>query len=135
MLLFERTTHALFLNLLSIGSPFLPTLYKALLSAAVGIVFEAFVLEEDEEQGKGRDPLFVFHHPYPFQLFAAVVAFGLTFRTNLAYARYWEGRGALASLGCKFADVALQVRMFSTSSVERRGECLALDREITHLLR
>ena len=110
MLLFERTTRSLFLKLLSVGSPFLPTGYKALLSALLGVLLEAFVPSPSEEddasqggQGAGRQPLHVFHHPYPYQLFAAVVAFGLTFRANLAYSRYWEGRGSLASMGSKFA--------------------------------
>jgi len=137
MLLFERTTRALFLRLVSVGSPFLPTAYKALLSSLLGVLLELFIPSEEDtggQGGEGRQPLHVFHHPYPYQLFAAVVAFGLTFRANLAYARYWEGRGSLASMGSKFADVALQVRMFSTSAEGRQDECRALDMEVTHLL-
>ncbi|GMH91806.1 hypothetical protein TrST_g2647 [Triparma strigata] len=80
-----------------------------------------------------EDSLF-FLHPYPFQLFAAVVAFGLTFRANLAYARYWEGRGSLASMGSKFTDVAIQTRMFSTNDPAKQTQVKALDEDITHLL-
>lgn len=31
-------------------------------------------------------------HPYPFQIYCYVAAFALTFRTNIAYMRFWDTR-------------------------------------------
>jgi predicted membrane chloride channel (bestrophin family) len=73
-------------------------------------------------------------HPYPFQLFAAVATFGLVFRAQLAYARYWEGRGALASVGMKWTDAAIQIRSFSSLDPSLLSQVAYLDASVTHLL-
>lgn len=50
-------------------------------------------------------PSFV-SHPYAFQLFAYMLGFLMIFRTNFAYARYWEAMGALQAMGAKWLDGA-----------------------------
>ena len=47
----------------------------------------------------------IFEHPYPFQVFAYIVAFALVFRTNTAHNRYWEMRSDFAQMTSKWSCV------------------------------
>ena len=122
MLLYKRSAFSLLLRTYT-GSPFLPSLVLALLSTAISVAIET-------SAGLSR----FMDHPYPFQLFAAVVGFGLVFRAQLAYARYWEGRTALASMGGKWTDAVIQIRAFSSTSPEKAHEVAYLHKEVVHLI-
>ena len=39
----------------------------------------------------------LFEHTYPFHVIAFITGFGLIFRLNIAYQRYWEARAALTT--------------------------------------
>ena len=39
----------------------------------------------------------LFEHTYPFHVIAFIAGFGLIFRLNIAYQRYWEARAALTT--------------------------------------
>ena len=39
----------------------------------------------------------LFEHTYPFHVIAFITGFGLIFRLNIAYQRYWEARAALST--------------------------------------
>jgi len=123
MIIYPRTTFSLLLNTYN-GSPFLPSLLLALLSTTIALTLELF----------NHDISSWMLHPYPFQLFAAVVGFGLVFRAQLAYARYWEGRTSLASMGFKWTDAMIQVRSFSSQLPEHSQHADWLDDELQHLL-
>ncbi|GMI32053.1 hypothetical protein TeGR_g10348 [Tetraparma gracilis] len=129
MITYRRSTLALLFCTLN-GSPFPPSLLLALLSSCVAVAAELLLPLGGAAGGAGR----YMEHPYPFQLFAAVVGFGLVFRARLAYERYWEGRTALASMGAKWTDAALQVRSFSSRSPSLSADAEWLDLEVSHLL-
>lgn len=57
-------------------------------------------------------------HPYPYSMFATLLALLLIFRVNLSYARYWEGRTMVAQLSTKWADAAIQVLSFDEAAKE-----------------
>ena len=62
-----------------------------------------------------------FEHPYPFQVFAYIVAFALVFRTNTAHGRYWEMRTHFAQMTSKWSDAAaLSLDFEELSIVERQ---------------
>ena len=52
-----------------------------------------------------EDPLF--QNNYAMAMWASSVGFLLVFRGNLAYARFWEGRGAVAKFSSYLQDAAL----------------------------
>lgn len=54
----------------------------------------------------------LFEHTYPFHVIAFITGFGLIFRLNIAYQRYWEARGLTQNMAAKWADAALQVIAF-----------------------
>ena len=45
----------------------------------------------------GIDGFSLFEHTYPFHVIAFITGFGLIFRLNIAYQRYWEARAALTT--------------------------------------
>eukprot|EP01048_Picozoa_sp_COSAG05_P004281 COSAG05_NODE_225_length_13597_cov_18.878723_2_plen_380_part_00 len=76
----------------------------------------AFAVKMDNAYDKGffdalkpqhvdSNPLF--HSPYSLQIWGTTVGFLLVFRGNLAYARYWDGRGHLAKLSAYLAETAM----------------------------
>ena len=44
------------------------------------------------------------------EVFTYVLGFVLVFRINLAYGRWWEGRGHIEQMSSQWFDVAQQVR-------------------------
>ena len=54
----------------------------------------------------------LFEHTYPFHVIAFITGFGLIFRLNIAYQRFWEARGLTQNMAAKWADAALQVIAF-----------------------
>ena len=70
----------------------------------------------------GIDGFKLFEHTYPFHLIAFITGFGLIFRLNIAYQRYWEARSLTQSMAAKWADAALQVIAFDEAS---EGEAAA----------
>lgn len=112
---------ALFTLLHIAGSPIIPALPFALSCTVASLIYHNL--------NQATPPWS--QHPYTFQLFAAVVGFGLVFRAQLAYARYWESRTALASLGSKWTDAALQITAFSSPSSPNSPPLIAT---ITHQL-
>lgn len=51
-------------------------------------------------------------HPYVHQIFAITVSFLLTYRSQLAYQRFWEGRTNLQMMSARWKDAALQLFIF-----------------------
>ena len=92
------------------GSPFPRTMIYAMAAAGVGAALEATGVDLYSLHSSNSQDGFV--HPYPYQMYAFIVGFGLIFRTNLAYSRYWEGRDAIANMGSKWADAVLQFDSF-----------------------
>ena len=60
----------------------------------------------------------IFEHPYPFQVFSYIVAFALVFRTNTAYARYWEMRTHFGQMSSKWLDAAAFAMTFEQLAEE-----------------
>ena len=107
-----------------IGSALPHAVFPALFSTILAVVFEFAVPEEvcralravrcvppsidrwccHESRAQLLESFF--DHPYPFQVFAYIVAFALVFRTNIAYARYWEMRSSVVHMSCKWGDCA-----------------------------
>jgi predicted membrane chloride channel (bestrophin family) len=49
----------------------------------------------------------LFDATYALQVWATAVGFALVFRSNLAYGRFWEGRGQIAKFSSYMQDTAL----------------------------
>ena len=64
----------------------------------------------------------LFEHTYPFHVIAFITGFGLIFRLNIAYQRFWEARGLTQNMAAKWADAALQVIAFDEAA---EGEAAA----------
>ena len=78
--------------------------FPALTGAGLSLLFELtlphYLLSE------------LFVHPYPFQVFAYIVAFALVFRTNVAYNRFWEMATSVTLMGSKWGDAACEAITF-----------------------
>ena len=98
MLYYEKRLLGLPLLLRGVGSVLPRAVFPALTGAGLSLLFELtlphYLLSE------------LFVHPYPFQVFAYIVAFALVFRTNVGYNRYWEGRTQAAQMASKWGDAA-----------------------------
>jgi len=57
-------------------------------------------------------------HPFVYQVFTFVLGFVIVFRANLAYQRFWEGRGMLELMSSKWSDAALQSTVFDNVSAK-----------------
>eukprot|EP00966_Prymnesium_polylepis_P126330 2921694-Prymnesium_polylepis.1 len=64
----------------------------------------------------------VFIHPYPFQVFAYIVAFALVFRTNVASNRYWEARSHVGTMSSKWGDSAALALSFEELAIHKARE-------------
>ena len=91
-----------------------PAAASALLAAGMKYLVSAETLED------------VFVHPYPFQVFAYIVAFALVFRTNVANSRYWEARTQVGIMSSKWGDSA-------ALALEPAFRCLS-DEQTPHIL-
>ena len=60
------------------------------------------------------------------QVFCYITAFALVFRTNTAYARYWEARLACATMASKWGDAAAMALVFD-HRVSEADACEACD--------
>ena len=98
MLYYEKRLLGLPLLLRGVGSVLPRAVFPALVAAGLSLVFELTVPHEVLAE--------LFVHPYPFQVFAYIVAFALVFRTNVGYNRYWEGRTQAAQMASKWGDAA-----------------------------
>ena len=78
----------------SIPAAVLPALVSAWIALCLEIYGDAAVLDN------------IFVHPYPFQVFAYILAFALVFRTNTAHGRYWEARTSIGQMSSKWGDAA-----------------------------
>ena len=58
----------------------------------------------------------LFEHTYPFHVIAFITGFGLIFRLNIGYQRYWEARSLTQNMAAKWADAALQVIAFDEAA-------------------
>ena len=94
-----------------VGSPFPRIiLYSSLITCLAGVLEASdFQLVTSSRTLNGSTG---FIHPYPFQIWAFLVGFGLIFRTNLAYGRYWDARLSLSVVSSKWSDAALQFKSF-----------------------
>ena len=48
-------------------------------------------------------------HPYLHNMLAVLTSFVLTYRSQLAYQRFWEGRTMLQQMSARWTDAATQV--------------------------
>jgi predicted membrane chloride channel (bestrophin family) len=62
-------------------------------------IFSSLGMEEKKDS--------LFDHPYALQIWGVAVGFLLVFRSNLGYARYWEGRTKLAAMSSYLSEVAM----------------------------
>ena len=69
-----------------------------------------------EPQTLESSPLF--YSPYALQIWGTTVGFLLVFRGNLAYARYWDGRGHLARLSSYLQETAMMAVCFDEVNKE-----------------
>ena len=78
-----------------VGSPFPRIILYSSLITGLAAVLEAsdFQLVTTSRTLNGSTG---FIHPYPYQIWAFLVGFGLIFRTNHAYGRYWDARLSLS---------------------------------------
>ena len=61
-------------------------------------------------------------HPYVHQIFAITVSFLLTYRSQLAYQRFWEGRTMLQTMSSRWKDAALQLYIFDDQVDKTKNE-------------
>eukprot|EP00899_Mesostigma_viride_P005816 jgi/Mesvir1/15235/Mv06460-RA.1 len=57
-----------------------------------------------------------FRHPFPYNIFTVMLGFLLVFRTNLAYQRYWEGRGNVQTMMARWSASVMQAITFDEVS-------------------
>ncbi|GJP44410.1 hypothetical protein CLOM_g3820 [Closterium sp. NIES-68] len=110
MINYEKRFGAFNLLLRFYGSQWPRATLLALPSAILAGLLSAYVFVDKSQH--------LFLHPYPYAVFSGVVAFILIFRTNLSYARYWEGRTMLAQMSSKWGDAAIQVISFDEGAKE-----------------
>ncbi|CAI5462690.1 unnamed protein product, partial [Closterium sp. Yama58-4] len=110
MIQYEKRFGAFNLLLRFYGSQWPRATLLALPSAILAGLLSAFIFVDKTQH--------LFLHPYPYAVFSGVVAFILIFRTNLSYARYWEGRTMLAQMSSKWGDAAIQVISFDEGAKE-----------------
>ena len=106
-------------------TPLIRSLPLSMLSTTIAILLHTYDTDRWTKDA--------YEHPYPFQIFAFIVGFALVFRNNLAMGRFWEGRGALQAMGAKWADVAIQNRVFNSLGDKKTIDNDFADR-ICHLL-
>lgn len=58
---------------------------------------------------------------YMYEIFTVLLGIFLVFRTQMSYARFWEGREQLQILGSKWGDAALQAVVFDLASRKEYG--------------
>lgn len=58
----------------------------------------------------------LFEHTYPYHVIAFITGFGLIFRLNFSYQRYWESRSCMQNCAAKWGDGALQVLAFDEAA-------------------
>ncbi|KAL4435251.1 hypothetical protein ABPG77_001933 [Micractinium sp. CCAP 211/92] len=106
--IYSKGWGGLHLLLRAYGSAIPRTLLASILSTALA-AFLFYIPGKNYFQGLWR-------HPYPYQLFAFLVGFILVFRSNLAYARFWEGRSQLQLLSAHWADAVVKALTFEAVS-------------------
>ena len=99
MILYPRAFSGIGLLLTCAGSALPRALVPAMISTMISIILE--VIATNDSRIKFYT---LFMSPYPYQAFATMVAFALTFRTNVAYNRYWEGITAFKLFTAKWGD-------------------------------
>eukprot|EP00873_Tetraselmis_striata_P015796 jgi/Tetstr1/436060/TSEL_024938.t1 len=60
-------------------------------------------------------------HPYPYQVFAFIVGFAVTYRCNYSYGRYMEGATSMQTLADKLCEAAITFSSFSAAGVPPDG--------------
>lgn len=98
MLVYRKLCLGLPLLIRCVGSSIPAAVLPALFSASIALCLEVF------GDSAILDNIFV--HPYPFQVFAYILAFALVFRTNTAHGRYWEARTSIGQMTSKWGDAA-----------------------------
>lgn len=117
MILYPRAFSGMGLLLTCAGSALPRAIVPAIFSTII-----ALALEIDYE---GRSPQShplenLFSNPYPYQVFAYMVAFALVFRTNVAYNRYWEGLTNFKTFTAKWGDCATFLLSFDRHTDAKR---------------
>ena len=102
MILYPRAFSGIGLLFTCAGSALPRALVPAVVSTLFAIILEITLEVEAKASLSG-----LFNNPYPYQVFATMVAFALTFRTNVAYTRYWEGVTSFKTFTSKWGDVFL----------------------------
>ena len=129
MILYPRGCSSMGLLLTCAGSALPRAMVPAFISACISIMIELatsedFVHDVDRDRPYAPPPPpdsryrpfaadsakrlinFLFINPYPYQVFAYMLGVGLAFRTNVAYARYWEGVTHFKTFTAKWGDCA-----------------------------
>jgi len=91
-----------------VGTSWPAGIVPGLFSAALGMILS--LIEDVDETVSDKEQWL--DHPYPFQVFASMVAFAVVFRTNFAFRRYWEAFDAVQRMGAKWFDGACMAVAF-----------------------
>lgn len=92
------------------GSVYFKTLTPALLAAGIAAGFTAL------RDTYNYEWFYYLKDSYAFSVFTFLVGFALVFRCQLAYSRFWEGRGSLESMTNQWKDACIKCVTFDKIS-------------------
>jgi len=98
MIVYRKTWWACSISTRLYGSAIPRSIVGSLVSLVV-----CFILHCNDEAVRQAE----WRHPYPYQVFAFVVGFAVTYRCNYSYLRYMEGRTHLQQLTDRAAEAAI----------------------------
>ncbi|KAL0039987.1 hypothetical protein WJX79_001551 [Trebouxia sp. C0005] len=108
MITYSKTTWGLHLLLRLYGSAFPRSLIFSVISTSITVAL--YVTKERQLYDDWR-------HPYPYHIFAFIVGFIVVFRSQLSYARYWEGRLQLQTMTARWADFCTEALMMDAGTL------------------
>ena len=123
------------------GSPI--TKLGSVLPAIISLSTTITIQELDKGQG---DWLLQWEHPYAHQVFSISVTFLLTYRSQLAYQRFWEARTQMQLMSGNWCDAVMSLfifddqmdmkndRMKDKSELERAEDSKAYRGKLLHLV-
>jgi hypothetical protein len=100
MILYETWQHFWWLRRNGSSLLGLSAILPSLICTAITIIIQEYDLQ------------LVFFHPYAHQVFSLAVTFLLTYRSQLAYQRFWEARTNLQAMSSRWMDAANSFFLF-----------------------
>mmetsp|Transcript_117287 Transcript_117287/g.190858 ORF Transcript_117287/g.190858 Transcript_117287/m.190858 type:complete len:440 (-) Transcript_117287:271-1590(-) len=102
MIRYNKTWNGIFILFRYAGTAWPHGILPGCIAAGISIGLSKW--EDADKEIRQRESFI--SHPYAFQLFAYLLGFLMVFRTNFAYARYWEAMGMVQAMGSKWLDGA-----------------------------